>query len=301
MESDPTDWVASNHNSINCIGEEEKMYGVKSTDYVDLTPFQSDNIFDEKFDEAARFASSGDWKENYYAVDTLRKINKFSHETFELRWMEVFEFIETCIHSPRTYLGKNVLILIQEVYMQPRGEGLINFTSKIVPLIEIKTSHESSFISKESHFALQFLWASMPYPEVIEAIWEGCSSKSVDVNNTTWKALIISLQNLERGYFAYPQKCKILFETITNALTVSKSIDAKAAIKILKIIGKESSIAICKEVFWESEVHKSNRILLVFEQKKKKKATSGGFRNFMKKMKKDTEGTGSVGLKGVGW
>ena len=84
--------------------------------------------------------------------------------------MEVFEFIETCIHSPRTYLGKNALIFIQEIYMQPREEGLINFTRQIVSLIQIKTRHESSFIRNESQIALQFLSASMAYPEVIESI-----------------------------------------------------------------------------------------------------------------------------------
>lgn len=144
-------WGLLNDN----LGDEERKYGVRYTDFVDLLNFEG-SMADERFEEALRFSSSDDWKEQFFAIDVLRRLNKYFPEVLENRIMESFQFIETCIHSPRTYLGKNTLIFIQEIYMQPRSESLIHFTREIVPILETKTAHESAFIRIESTTALQF-------------------------------------------------------------------------------------------------------------------------------------------------
>mmetsp|Transcript_10260 Transcript_10260/g.11514 ORF Transcript_10260/g.11514 Transcript_10260/m.11514 type:complete len:88 (-) Transcript_10260:664-927(-) len=81
-------------SSTNGLSEEEYKYGVKSTEYVDLLPFEREGHFTEYFEEAMRFSSSDDWKENFFAIDTLRRLNKFSPETLEARIMEALPFID---------------------------------------------------------------------------------------------------------------------------------------------------------------------------------------------------------------
>jgi hypothetical protein len=114
------------------------------------------------------------------------------------------------------------------------------------------------------------------------------------VKNFSWKALLTSIQNCDKQYFQYPEKFTVLFETLSNGLIVSKTTEEKDAKNILKHIGKEQSLTICKEIFSEEDEHKSKRIHLAFQEKKKKAVTSGGFRKFMKKMKEQNEGTPSI-------
>lgn len=273
------------------IGDEERKYGVQYTEYVDLTPFESEDLVLEYYEDAYRLSSSDDWKEHYFSIDKLRKLNKYAPEVLEEKLIEVFPFLDSWINSPRTYLGKNALMFIQEIYMQPRSAEMIEFTRQIVPTLEIKTAHESAFLRNESQIALQFWSANMAYPEVIEIIWEGCESKNTYVKNFSWKALLTSIQNWDKQYFQYPTKFTVLFETLSKGLIASKSVEEKDARKILKHIGKEQSLAICKEVFSEEEAHKAKRIHLAFQEKKKKAVTSGGFRKFMKKMKQQSDST----------
>lgn len=77
------------------LGDDERKYGVKFTEYVDLFPFENDDMYHEYFEEALRFSSSDDWKEQYFSIDTLRRINKFCPEVIERRAMEIFPFIDS--------------------------------------------------------------------------------------------------------------------------------------------------------------------------------------------------------------
>lgn len=88
-------------------------------------------------------------------------------------------------------MGKNSLIFIQELYMHPRSEVLLEFTCAILPTIELKVANETYFISYESQIALQFLAANMAFPQVIDIICLGCDSKSVKVKSHNWQALTI--------------------------------------------------------------------------------------------------------------
>lgn len=79
-----------------------------------------------------------------------------------------------------------------------------------------------------------------------------------------------------------------MFETLSKGLIATKSTEEKDCKKILKHIGESIVKQICKDVFNEDDHHKVKRILQVFVVKKKTKATSGGFRKFMKKMKEES-------------
>lgn len=76
------------------LGDEERKYGVKYTEYVDLLPLQEDTSPHDYFEEALRFSSSDDWKEQFFAIDTLRRLNKYATEVLEARAIEVFPFID---------------------------------------------------------------------------------------------------------------------------------------------------------------------------------------------------------------
>lgn len=282
------------------------MYGVKNTDYVDLQEFINEDM-QEYFDEALRFSSSDDWKEQFFAIDTMRRLNKYSPEILEQRLMEAFKFITEWIHSPRTYLGRNTLIFIQELYMEPRGEVMIEFTRAIIPIIWIKTAHESTFIKEESRTALQFIAASAAYPECIEELCIQSESKSLKVKTYVWQALTICIQNLETvpslkitslsqpvSYFLkQPERFEFLFETLFTGLTAAKSIEEKESKKILKWIGKDVVKQMWIHLFDEDNNHKTKRIMMVFDAKPKQ-SKSGGFKKFLLKKKKETSGTTSV-------
>mmetsp|Transcript_21985 Transcript_21985/g.24415 ORF Transcript_21985/g.24415 Transcript_21985/m.24415 type:complete len:85 (+) Transcript_21985:255-509(+) len=84
--------------------------------------------------------------------------------------MQIYPFLNNCIHSPRTSLGKNALVFCQELYMQPRDEVLIEFTVNITPSIVLKTGNESKYLRNEAKIALQFLAASMPFSEIVSLL-----------------------------------------------------------------------------------------------------------------------------------
>lgn len=279
------------------------MYGVKNTEYVDLQEFINEDMQDY-FDEALRFSSSDDWKEQFFAIDTMRRLNKFSPEILEQRIMEAFKFITEWIHSPRTFLGRNTLVLIQEIYMKPRNEVMIEFTRSIIPIVWIKTAHESSFINNESRTALQFLAASAAFPECIEELCIQSESKSTKVKTYVWQALTISIQNFETdpslkitslsqpvSYFLkQPEKFEILFKTLFMGLTAAKSIEEKESKKILKWIGKDVVKQMCIHLFDEDNKHKTKRIMMVFDAKPKQNK-AGSFKKFLLKKKKKISGS----------
>lgn len=169
-------------NNLSIVEDVRKL-GVKYIEYVDLIDFDRPDAYNEYFDEAIMYTSSDDWKEHFFSLETLRKINKFSPDVIDARIMEVYQFINDCINSPRTSLTKNCLVLIQEIFMTSRSEKLVEFASLIAPIIELKIGYEYNMIQVESKFALQFLSASIPYPKVIEAICSGCDSKVQKIKN----------------------------------------------------------------------------------------------------------------------
>ena len=259
----------------------EREYGVIYTDYVDLLPFEDENTNDH-FDQALIFSSSDDWKEQFISIELLRRINKYETDTIENRIMETFKFLKHWLNSPRTCLGKNTLVLCQEIYMQQRSELLIEFTWNIIPTIVKKTGHESNFLKTEAQIALQFLAANMPYPKWIDSLWLESDSKNVRVKEFVWKSMTIAIQNID---IDYPESLMTLFETISKALTVSKSFEGRESVKILKVIGKEK----CKDI-WDMLIDQGNnnqaeRIMKVFDDKKGRKK-KGGMRTLLKKFKK---------------
>ena len=279
------------------LGEEEYKYGVKSTDYVDLAPFENDNMEDVYFEDVIRYSLSDDWKEQFFAIDLLRRLNKFASEILEDKLTEVIQFIEHSIQSPRTFLGKNSLIFIQELYMHLRSKKLLEFTWCILPTIITKTGHESYFISWESQIALQFIAASMPYPQVISLIWEGWDSKNLKVKSYSWQAVTIWIQNMDPSYFDDAIRFIALFDALNKGLITSKSAEEKESKKILKFIGKERTIKMWSLIYGDESEQQIKRILDVFKvQKNKTKATSGGFRKFLKqqKLNKDSDSKETV-------
>jgi hypothetical protein len=284
------------------LGDDEKMYGVSFTDYVDLLEFIN-NDMEDQFDEAMRFSSSDDWKEQFFAIDTMRRLNKYTPEILEQWIMKALQFLYEWIHSPRTYLAKNTLIFIQELYMDFRSEAMIEFTIRMIPIIWVKTGHEGTIVKTEARIALQFMAASMAYPECIEELCLHSDSKNIKVKKYVWQALTISIQNLETDpspeqsslsqpvsyYLKQPEKFEILFETLYMGLTASKSIEEKEGEKMLKWIGKDVVEEMWMHLFGGDNKHKTKRIMMVFKAKSlKKTSTSGGFKKFLLNKKKAT-------------
>jgi len=265
---------------------------INYNDYVDLLPFENLDI-DEYFIETLLYSSSDDWKEQFYAIDLARRLNKFESEFLETRVMQIYPFLNNCIHSPRTSLGKNALVFCQELYMQPRDEVLIEFTVNITPSIVLKTGNESKYLRNEAKIALQFLAASMPFSEIVSLLWRETETKNKHVKGFVWQALTIAIQNLELEYshnilykekdnFSYPETLLNLFETLNKSLIVAKSVEGKEANKILKIVGKEQWKIICEFIFESDLKNKTERIMQVFEVKKKKKIGRTKFKAFGK-------------------
>lgn len=270
----------------NFLGEDERKNGVTYTDYVDLLPFAEGSI-EEHFEEALRYSSSDDWKEQFFSTDLYRRINKYDPTLFEQKAMEIFPFLDYWINSPRTCLGKNVLVLCQEVYMQTRPEKLIEFTWNVLPILVTKVGFESKFLSTESQFALQFWAASMAYPECINILWSLADYKNSFIKSQVWKALTISIQNLDPKYFEIeietpgPHCLELLFDTIWTALLVPKSTEGRESIKILNFITKDTVRSIWEHIFSEENSHKTDRIMGVFTKKKKRtRLNKKMFKNF---------------------
>ncbi|CAI2376251.1 unnamed protein product [Moneuplotes crassus] len=259
----------------NFLGEDERKNGVTYTEYVDLLPFE-ERTKDDHYCEALRYSSSDDWKEQFFATDLLRRLNKYEPELIGEKSMEIFPFLDYCINSPRTCLGKNVLIFCQEIYMSDRPESLVEFTCSLLPFIITKIGFESTFLSTESQFALQFCAASMAYPQCIDVLCAHSDYKNNFIKNKVWEALTICIQNLDPSYYTsevnYPNlHCLETFlETICKALVVSKSAEAKESTKMLKFIGKETVQTLCDQIFDEDNKHKVERVMGIFAKKAKR-------------------------------
>ena len=235
------------------------------------------------FEDVIRYSLSDDWKEQFFAIDLLRRLNKFAPDVLEEKATEVLPFIEEWIQSPRTFLGKNSLVFIQELYMHFRSLKLLEFTICILPTVITKTGHECSFISWESQIALQYIAASMPYPQIISIIWQGCDSKNLKVKSLSWQAVTIWIQNMDRSFFDEANKFIDLYDTLNKGLITSKSFEEKESKKILKFIGKETATKMCQLIYGDESEVQTKRIFEVFKTKNTKtKATSGGFRKFLK-------------------
>ena len=269
---------------INPFANNNELWILKS--YVDLDDFEREDWYNEYFDEAIQFTSSDDWKEHMFSLETLRRINKYEPSVIDQRIMEMHPFIDKWINSPRTTLNKHSLIFVQEIFMVPRSEDLIDFAMTITPLLQLKSGFEYSMVRGESKIAIQYISASAAYPKVIDALWIGCESPNFNTKGVSWQALTDAIFNMHIDHYITPENFTILFETLSKALITPKTIDGKTSKKILNHIGLNRVKNICDAIFQQEDSHKVKRIMSVFEIKSKKKATSGGFRNFMKKMKK---------------
>ena len=220
------------------IDDDERKVGLKYTDYVDLLDFERENAYNDYFDEAIRFTSSDDWKEEFFSLETLRRINKFKPEVIEDRILEMFKFIHGCINSPRSALNKNALVLVQEIFMTPRSEKLTQFAVKIAPLLQVKTGYEYKMVRREAWFALQYISGSVPYPKVIDALCSGCESKNLKIKGCSWKSVADSVYNMSPDHYVTPENFKHLFNTLEKGLITPKSLEEKHTKQILKFIGK---------------------------------------------------------------
>ncbi|CAI2373369.1 unnamed protein product [Moneuplotes crassus] len=258
----------------NFVGDDQSKNAVIYIDYVDLLPFEGQER-EDLFCEAHRYSSSDDWKEQFFSTDLLRRINKYEPSLIEEHSMDIFPFVENCINSPRTSLGKNTLVLCQELYMSNRTERMIEFTCNLIPILVAKVGFESKFLSAESLIALQFCAASMAYPQCIDALLAHADYRNCLVKTQVWKAITICIQNLQpemfnlEGDLPDSHSFGLFLETICKALVVSKSTEAKESTKILKYIGKETVKSLCDRIFDEQNQHKTERIMNVFQPKKK--------------------------------
>ena len=67
-------------------------------------------------------------------------------------------------------MNKHSLIFVQEIFMVPRSEDLIDFAMAITPLLQLKSGFEYSMVRGESKIAIQYISASAAYPKVIDAL-----------------------------------------------------------------------------------------------------------------------------------
>lgn len=133
---------------------------------------------------------SENWEENFEAVTELRAFIKFNWEDFKHYWTYLRPRIMQVSFSLRSFLSKNSLMLLSELFGEPR-EGMV--PTDILEFLLSKSASEKLFLKSEILTAVSNLCENFANIEIFKVVVQKSLSKSAEIAK-------VSLNLLEKSY-----------------------------------------------------------------------------------------------------
>jgi hypothetical protein len=153
----------------------------------------------ENFGAVVEQLHSDNWKINFEAINTLRKLNKFRKDELVNSIQECIEVVVVLVDSPRSSLAKQCLICLTELFSSFH-ENLIPIVTKLSALLLVKSTNEKSFIRQEATKSIQKICENFHLvPEIIEIFRSNCFHKSPTLSQNSFTVLSLALANLPEG------------------------------------------------------------------------------------------------------
>ena len=141
------------------------------TRYEDLEPLQPEP---EAYEGQLK---SLDWKVQFSAITALRQLSKHHSDVFLSLIDTLLPLLITLSDSIRSNLSKNALLLLTEMFLEPRPSHT-HIAEVLVPGLLQKTISEKSFIKQQAAAAMQNLSRTAGTPAVMQALASLCWHKS---------------------------------------------------------------------------------------------------------------------------
>lgn len=284
--------------------------GIEYTETQDLQEISSET--DEFLAQIEIKLSSEYWKEQFYAIDDLRRLYKYKQDGFDLNLARFAHQIIQGVENLRSSICRNSLNLVVEVFsshkkldqIEANGEATpyLQFCKNLLPVVGIKVADDKVFLSSRAKTALELITKHWFNKDLTETLWDLSRSKSIIIATEASKALKENCNSCPAEFLENEENVNRLLKTLSEDLVAKRQPFSKNAQLILKNfkekIGEESLRNIAKEVLQEDE--EVQKLMQVFSVKKEKDE-SKGFREFLKKKKstkqKDGESAEEVFIK----
>lgn len=192
------------------------------------------------------FDNKKDWKQEFSSINHLRRINKFypgdMNEVFRIFWPNILSAID----SVKSFIAKNILILLKEVFKNSNGymiydEIILGVTRQLLA----KCFCEKSFLKAEAMEAIDALVINCLYDSTILAMCKCCFDKNAQICELSGKLLAKILENM-------CEHLKKLKETTIQDLfiTLGRLFDGKR--HLLHCLSKEICIFLCKLIGYDA-------------------------------------------------
>ena len=273
---------------------------VDYTSFADLTNFEEEKDMAPILERIINTPQT-EWKEHYFAVDDLRRLNKFHFAFLAANLPAAHDFIIASIDSLRSNIAKNALIFAQELYSTECDPMLLSATSAVlVPALAIKSNYEKTFIAKEAIKAYKSVAKSSVCPESAFGFIEGSKSKNYKIAELSMSLLEEHIDSASPAYLAQPNNVRQVIAHAGIELDGKRAKNQKTAQSLLSKLKKAVGDACFEELLSACEIDEEaqKRIRDSFVKKKARTEPKGGLRAFMAEKKKATE-TGGDDLMAV--
>src|SRR5574343_551647 len=142
---------------------------------------------------------SDNWKINFEAINTLRKLNKFRKDELANSIHDCIEVAVSLVDSPRSSLAKQCLIFLTELFSTFHS-SFIPIVLKLSALLLVKSTNKKGFIRIEATKSIQKIGENFyGVPEIIEIFRSNCFHKSASLSQNSHSVLTIALPKLPEG------------------------------------------------------------------------------------------------------
>ena len=143
------------------------------------------------------FENKSNWKSPFDALDNLRILNKYYPNELNNIVAMFWKYIVECIESPKTFIAKNALLFVTEVFMNSKNVRIHDDIIKgLVPHVLAKASSEKGFMKKEAQNALKELTVNCCYDITIMVLCTHTLDKNPAIGDIAILTLAQILNNI---------------------------------------------------------------------------------------------------------
>jgi len=228
--------VENNNSNI------ESLVKIEIKSYNDLEPFPEDYDFIlliQKMKEILKkenFNKLFDWKDQFFAINDLRRLFKHEKEIFNLIFyrLKLYESILPILNSINSILQKNIILLLNEVFSEKnQNSTIINLLIKTIPKLIFKACSSQSFIKSEAKACLEIIVENMKYSETLITLLKEMNIPNIDDFELAYTLSEKLINNLGKDFFMDNINFIDIIGTLEHNLEISVKIDDEAK-EILK-------------------------------------------------------------------
>jgi hypothetical protein len=177
------------------------------------------------------------WVDTFYSINELRRIKKFYPELFNTIFDNLTTQFENFISHSKIPISKLSLILMSEVFstFQFDNDFLPNWIYKLLPIVLLKTTSESTIIKQEAYIILNNVHENMLYPETVEVLMDEMLNKNMLISNISFECLLNLIKSFPPVTLEHSVEWDIFIKTICDLYENKKEGYVKKAFTLIHI------------------------------------------------------------------